>query len=110
MEFAVYTPETHFFESVKFQRLGWSKALSELIDNSLDAVPNKRDQAKDVAKGKPAVQEAVRESSPPKPKKHDAEPKSKTADGQFVKEFLALWARCDEVAKAAIRAFILEDN
>jgi len=42
---------------------------------------------------------------PPKPRPQPSAP----GESQFVREFLALWGRCDDVAKAAIRAIVLED-
>lgn len=81
----------------------------------VDAVPDKKQQSKNVAKGKPAIQEAVRESSPPKKKKKPpkaSEPPAvgaaKSGESQHVKEFLSLWSRCDDIAKAAIRQIVLE--
>lgn len=85
----------------------------------VDAVPDKKQQAKDVAKGKAAVREAVKEATP-EPEKPAEKPlresQSDSADkftpekpARF-KQFLRFWDECDDEAKAAIRAFILTEE
>ena len=46
------------------QKMEAGEIAPSLAAKFVDAVPNKREQAKDVSKGKPAIQEAVRESRP----------------------------------------------
>lgn len=96
------------------QKMEAGEIAPSLAAKFVDAVPNKRDQAKDVTKGKAAVQEAVRESKPvPQivakvaPVVAPAPPAEKPA--RF-KQFIRFWGECDDVARAAIRAFILTDG